>query len=117
MKCALAAKHIEAVPNIAYCVTYKQGSLTTQMSREAILIRCTVMQSKNKILRDYHKHKYQAPCLFYFRQALRYGPATFFQMIRLSVQYRANYGMELKRYVISKISKIKKYIQRRCNSK
>lgn len=117
VKCALAAKHIDAVPNIVYCVTYRRGSLTTQMSREAILIRFTVILNKNKILREYHKHKYQTPFLFYFRQALRYGPATFFQMIRISVQYRANYGMELKRYVTSNISKIKKHIQCKCNSK
>ena len=88
---ALSAKEIHVDLRPFYCVTTKQGSLMSQHSKDAILIRLEVILRKNQLLRKHGKGKYQYSILPFIKQLLKYGWSAVFKGIRLGYKYNANF--------------------------
>lgn len=62
---AMTARHVEVCTVPIYCVTTREGSLVTQMSRQAVLIRLEVILRKNNLLNQWitppHTHTHTIP--------------------------------------------------------
>lgn len=81
------AERIYVDHRVVYCVTSREGSLTTQMSLEALLIRMDVILRANKIMRKNKLPKYQNSLLSYFNVAYKIGFYALFKAIKLTLRY------------------------------
>lgn len=82
-----------------YCVTSRQGNLTSATTAEALCIRFEVAVKRNQILRQHNYKQYQTPIATYLYLALRINPKTFFQLIRIGIHYRANFFKGCQRWI------------------
>lgn len=88
---ALSAERIHVDLRPFYCVTTKQGSLMSQESEKATLIRLEVILRKNQLLRRHGKGRYQYSVLHFIKLLLRYGWRSTFKGLRLCIKYNANF--------------------------
>ena len=95
---ALSSKSIYADKRPMYCVTFTEGSLTTQHSQEANLIRFEVMLQKNCLLRDNGYSAYQYSTLQYLNIARKFGLSSLLKTFRLGRRYDAEYLKDLLRF-------------------
>ena len=102
---ALKASSVYAEKACMYCVTFTDGSLTTQHSPEANMIRFEVMLQKNCLLRDNGYGKYRYSTLQYLNIARRFGLRYLFRAIRMADYYEAEYFRDLIRYIIGQKEK------------
>lgn len=86
----IAASHIRVVPTICYCVTNREGNLTSVISKTALLTRVEVIMRRNKLFRETHHAEYQTPLAYYLRTACHFGITTIMEVLRLAIKYRAN---------------------------
>ncbi|WP_278632143.1 glycosyltransferase family 2 protein [Parabacteroides goldsteinii] len=90
-KVALCAKNIHVNIQPFYCVTEKTGSLITQKSMEAFLIRYEVILRKNQLLRESGKKEYQYSILPFLKRLFPYGIVPVLKAVNLGLRYRANF--------------------------
>lgn len=83
----IKAKSLYVDHRIVYYVTSREGSLTTQMSHDALMIRMEVILRANKIMRENNLSKYQNSLLLYFKKAFSMGMRTFIASICLATKY------------------------------
>lgn len=83
----IKAKSLYVDHRIVYYVTSRLGSLTTQMSHDALMIRMEVILRANKIMRENNLPKYQNSLLLYFKMAFSMGMRTFIAAICLATKY------------------------------
>lgn len=98
--CALKANSIDVEPNVAYCVTDTQNSLTKQVSPEALQTRFGVICHKNMLLKKYGLEQYQMPILFYLRQAYQISIPFFCKMVIMGTKYNCSWLREIKRWIL-----------------
>lgn len=101
-KIALVSKIILVEKEPVYCVTTSSGSLTHQISKEALLTRLDVLLTKNQMLRANHQTIHQPSVLFYFRHAISYGIITLFEAIILAYRHKTTLFMI---YIYSRLYK------------
>lgn len=83
----IKAKSLYVDHRIVYYVTSRLGSLTTQMSHDALMIRMEVILRANKIMRENNLSKYQNSLLSYFNVAYKIGFYALFKAIKLTLRY------------------------------
>lgn len=101
-KVAIVSKSVAVEKEPTYCVTTTTGSLTHQMSKEALLTRLEVLLTKNQILRRNHQTIHQPSVLFYFRNAMGYGFPTLLKAITLAYRHKTTLLMI---YIYSRLYK------------
>ena len=103
VRCAIAAKSIDATKEICYCVTRTRGSLTQDMSIEARAIRYEVCLQKNQLLRAAGYGQYEEPIHPYLRFFLRYKWAGIKTFISLTHKYHGSLVKSLTWYLKRKL--------------
>lgn len=74
-----------------YCVTSRQGNLTSATTAEALRTRFEVTVKRNQILRQHNYKQHQIPIATYLYLALCISPKVFFQLICIGIHYHANF--------------------------
>ncbi len=82
----ITAKEVMAVKQVVYCITSRSGSLTTQISSDALLTRLEVILRANQIMREAGYKEFQNTILFYFRQIRTIDVLC--KVIKLLIKYR-----------------------------
>lgn len=97
---AIKATSVFAEKSCMYCVTFTEGSLTTQQSPEANMIRFEVILQKNCLLRDCGYGRYRYSTLQYLNIARKFGICHLFKAIKMADYYEAEYFKDLFNYII-----------------